>query len=300
VCYQYKEVDGGDSKVKRVSAFVSMILIASTLAACSINSSAPTRTTGTDQAATSVAAAPSASLPTADQVEPTLTPFPGVPVSFEHLHLVLPPTLARGGSGTKVPPSQGTDVPPWEVSPEHIQLDLDGYVLQNTSYQPQIFVYPAEEYGMLQPPIAENVNRLQEVMDNPGKPLTDDVLPAYLINAAQLVRSNTKTVPFQNGLGIRMLTFIAQDAVPINNDDLIYFFSGLTNDGKYYVLAILPINLAGLPENDPFGEFPDPNNTDPENYYSNATLRLNNTQADSFTPNLDLLDTLINSINIEE
>jgi hypothetical protein len=147
---------------------------------------------------------------------------------------------------------------------------------------------------------------LQEVLDNPGKPLTEDVLPTYHINAAQLFTSNIKIVAVQNGLGIRMLTQIAQDFVPINNHDLIYFFSGLTNDGKYYVVAILPINLAGLPENDPFGEFPDPNNTgpgnytDPENYYSNATLRLNNTQADSFTPDLDLLDTLINSINIEE
>jgi len=286
--------------VKRLSVFVSMILIASSLTACSTNSSVPTRTIDPAQAAPIVTATPTATLPGEDQVEPTNTPFPGVPIDFEYLHFILPPALASEGSGTKVPRSEGTDVPPWEVSPEHIQLDLDSYVLQNTSYQPQIFVYPAQEYAMLQPPIAENIDHLQEVMDNPGKPLTDDVLPAFLINAAQLVRSNTKIVPFQNGLGIRMLTFIAQDAVPINNDYLIYFFSGVTNDGKYYVVSILPINLAGLPENDPFGEFPDPNKTDPENYYGNATLRLNNTQADSFTPNIDLLDTLINSINIEE
>ena len=102
-----------------------------------------------------------------------------------------------------------------------------------------------------------------------------------------------------------MLTQIAQDFVPINNHDLIYFFSGLTNDGKYYVVAILPINAPGLPENYQSGEFPDPNDTtNAENalqeYYSNVTLLLNNTQADSFTPNINLLDTLINSINIVE
>jgi hypothetical protein len=158
---------------------------------------------------------------------------------------------------------------------------------------------------MLEPPIAENIVRLQEVLDNPGKPLTDDILPTYHINAAQLVRSNLKIAAFQNGLGIRMLTQLAQDAVPINNHDLIYFFSGLTNDGMYYVVAILPINAPGLPENYQSGEFPDPNDpTNTENalqeYYSDVTFRLNNTRADSFTPNINLLDALINSINIVE
>lgn len=290
--------------MKRVSIFMSMIFITSTLTACLNNSSVLTPTTDTNQIATIVAATLPPSLPTEDQVEPTITPFPGIPVSFEYLHLVLPPTLASRGSGNKVPSSEGTDVPPWEISPEHIQLGLDAYILQNTRLQPQIFVYPSEEYAMLQPSIAENITHLQEVLANPSKPLTDDVLPTYLINATQLFTSNTKIVAFQNGLGIRMLTQIAQDFVPINNQDLIYFFSGLTNDGKYYVVAILPINAPGLPENYQSGEFPDPNDTNAENalqeYYSNVTLLLNNTQGDSFTPNINLLDTLINSINIVE
>jgi hypothetical protein len=284
---------------------MSMIFISSTLTACLDNSSAPTLTTDTDQIATMVAATLSASLPTEDQVEPTITPFPGIRVSFEYLHLVLPSTVAGGGRGIKVPGSEGTEFPSWEISPEHIQLDLDTYILQNTGLQPQIFVYPAEEYAMLEPPIAENIAHLQEVLDNPGQPLTDDVLPTYHINAAQLFRSNIKIAAFQNGLGIRMLTQIAQDFVAINNHDLIYFFSGLTNDGKYYVVAILPIKAPGLPENYQSGEFPDPNDsTNTENalqdYYSDVTLRLNNTRADSFTPNIKLLDTLINSINIAE
>ena len=284
--------------MKRVSIFRSMILIASILTACATNFPVLTPTTDTNQMATMVAATLSASLP-------TITPFPGIPVSFEYLHFVLPPTVASGGRGHNVPRSQGPDIPFWEISPEHIQLDLDTYILQNTWLQPQIFVYPAKEYAMLQPSIVENVTHLQEVLDNPGKPLTDDVLPTYLVNAVQLFTSNTKIVPFQNGLGIRLLTQIAQDAVAINNHDLIYFFSGLTKDGKYYVVAILPINAPGLPENYQSGEFPDPNDTTNaekalQEYYSNVTLRLNNTQADSFTPNINLLDALINSIKIVE
>ena len=289
--------------MKRASIFMSLIFIASILTACSNNYSVLTPTTDTNQIATFVAATLSASLPTEDQAEPTMILFPGIPVSFEYLHLVMPPTVASGGSGIKVPRSEGPDVPPWEISPEHIQLDLDAYILQNTGLQPQIFVYPAEEYAALQPAIAENTIHLQKVLGNPSQPLTDDVLPTYLVNAVQLFRSNMKTVAFQNGLGIRMLTQIAQDFVPINNHDLIYFFSGLTHDGKYYVVAILPIKAPGLPENSQSGEFPDPNDTMnaetalPE-YYREITSLLNNTSADSFTPKLDLLDTLINSINI--
>src|SRR4026208_963642 len=121
--------------MKRVSIFMSIIFITSTLTACLNNSSVLTPTTDTNQIATLVAATLSASLPTEDQVEATVTPFPGVPVSFEYLHLVLPPTLASGGSGNKVPSSEGTDVPPWEISPEHIQLELDTYILQSTGLQ---------------------------------------------------------------------------------------------------------------------------------------------------------------------
>ena len=284
--------------MKKVSIFMSMISITSTLTACSTNFPVLTPTTDPNPIVT-------ISLPTEDQVEPTIVPFPGIPVSFEYLHFVLPPTLASGGRGSKVPRSQGADIPPWEISPEHIQFDLDDYILQNIWLQPQIFVYPAEEYAMLQPTIAENITHLQEVLDNPNKPLTNDVLPTYLVNATQLFTSNIKIIPFRTGLGIRLLTQIAQDFVAINNHDLIYVFSGLTNDGKYYVVAILPINAPGLPENYQSGEFPDPNDTsNAENalqeYYSNITLLLNNTQADSFTPNINLLDTLINSINIVE
>jgi hypothetical protein len=275
-----------------------MILIASTLTACATNVPARTPTTDTSQMATVVAATRSAS-------QSTNTPFPGNPISFEYLHFVLPLTVASGGRGHKVPGAEGTEFPPWDISPEHIQLDLDAYILQNTWLEPQIFVYPAEEYARLAPPIAENITHLQDVLDNPGKPLTDDVLPTYHINAAQLFRSNIKIVAFQNGLGIRMLTQIAQDAVAINNHDLFYFFSGLTQDGKYYVVAILPINAPGLPENYESGEFPDPNDpTNAENalqeYYSDVTLLLNTTLADSFTPNINLLDALINSIKIVE
>jgi hypothetical protein len=291
--------------MKRVSIIMSLIFITSTLTACVNDSSVLTPTTDTNQKATFVAATLSASLPTEDLVESAITPFPGIPVSFEYLHFVLPPTVASGSTGIKVPSSEGTEFPPWEISPEHIQLDLDTYILQNTWLQPQIFVYPAEEYAILQPTIAENITHLQEVLDNPGKPLTDDVLPTYHINAVQLFTSNKKIVPFQNGLGIRLLTQIAQDPVAINNHDLIYFFSGLTSDGQYYVVAILPINAPGLPENYQSGEFPDPNDpTNAENalqeYYSNVTLLLNNTHGDSFTPNINLLDTLINSVNIVE
>ena len=215
----------------------------------------------------------------------------------------MPLPIASSARGIKVPKSQGTDVPPWEISPEHIQLDLSAYILQNTSLQPQIFVYPAEEYAVLQLPIAKNIAHLQEVLDSPRKPLTDDLLPTYLVNAAQLITSNTKIVAFQHGLDIRMLTQIAQDFVPINNHDLFYFFSGLTNDSRYYVVAILPVNASGLPKDHQSGEFPDPNDpTNAENalqeYYGKVTLLLNNTPAHLFTPDINLLDTLINSINI--
>ena len=90
--------------------------------------------------------------PTATSLPPTATSIPatptqsfeGMPVTFGPLSMVLPPGLASGASGSQFPRAEGDSVSPWEVTPGHIRLDLQGYPLQGKTHQPQIFVYPAQ------------------------------------------------------------------------------------------------------------------------------------------------------------
>src|SRR5258706_14111 len=122
-------------------------------------------------------------------------------------------------------------------------------------------------------------------------------IPVSYTKAAQLFASNRKVIHFRNGQGVRYITEFAQYPAPINNHDVFYYFSGLTDNKKFYIMIILPINTNQLPEN---AQTVKTQPSDMQQYYLNITTLLNNTQADAFIPNIDLLDTLISSINIIE
>jgi len=85
---------------------------------------------------------------------------------------------------------------------------------------------------------------------------------------------------------------------------LSYQYQGLTSDGKYYVIAILPVNIPFLAADDkpdaavPTDGIPIPANGPDESYYTAVLQKLNGTSPDAFTPSLTLLDALIQSINI--
>ncbi|HMB24205.1 MAG TPA: hypothetical protein VKP08_15285, partial [Anaerolineales bacterium] len=82
-------------------------------------------------------------------------------------------------------------------------------------------------------------------------------------------------------------------------------FQGLTDDGKYYIIAILPITAPILPENEksdavvPPGGVPVPTDIGPNNvYYTSVAEKLNALPPDSYAPSLNIIDTLIRSIRV--
>lgn len=253
---------------------------------------------------TALPAEPTATLPT------TATPFPGTRVSFGNVTLVIPPGLANGLSGLQQPAilndQQGA---PWELTPGHTQLTLEGYALQDKFHTPQLFIYPADAYTELIPPAASNLLFLRGLAAQPETPLTPEILPGIpFFNAAQVFASAIQPLGFQNGMGVRFLTEYAQYFAIINNTDLFYEYQGLTTDGKYYVIAILPVTSPLLPAGpDPASTVPDggiihPQFDDPNadwgTYYADATNLLNGTSPDSFAPTLAQLDALISSLQI--
>ena len=112
-------------------------------------------------------------------------------------------------------------------------------------------------------------------------------------------------ISFRNGKGIRALTEYAQYYAPINNNELLYQFAGLTDDEKYYIIAILPINAPFLAENEkpdapvPTDGVPIPTDIGPnDGYYAAITEKLVALDSESFMPSLTTLDALIQSILI--
>jgi hypothetical protein len=230
-------------------------------------------------------------------------------VTVDPLSIVLSPALAGGVRGLQRLRAEGDAVAPWEVTPGHVQLKLEGYLLQNRFHEPQIYVYPAQAYAEMYPPAFESLHRLNNILYTPGGPAPSNPLPAVpFFNAAQVFASNIQVVSFQNGQGVRFLTEYAQSAASANNHDLFYHFQGVTRDGAYYIVAILPVSAPVLAETSdagavlPAGGVPYPYMADPnadmELYYASVIDLLNATPAEAFAPTLTQLDSLIQSIRV--
>jgi hypothetical protein len=244
----------------------------------------------------------------ATQARPTAQPTvsTGVEVSVGPLSIVLSPELARGARGSQIPRATGQNVAPWDVTPGHNILKLEGYPLSGKTHQPQIYIYPAQAYAEMLPGAFESIRRLDNILYGPNGPsLSADKLPIVpFFNAQQAFTSKSHLISFKNGGGVRFLTEYAQYPVPANNQDLFYNFHGVTRDGAYYIIAIFPITvpvLAGTSDTGaivPPGGVPYPNPANMPAYYSAVSDLLNAQSADVFTPNLSQLDALIQSIRV--
>lgn len=235
-----------------------------------------------------------------------------VEVSVEPLTISLPLTLTTGARGTKIQRVDGQDPQNYQLTPGHTELELEGYLLQGKFHQPKIYVYPALGYAEMVPGAFESIHRLDNILygpSGPSLPASNDQFPTVpFFNAAQVFVTNAQIISFQNGSGVRFLTEYAQYFAPANNHELFYHFQGLTRDGAYYIIAILPITAPVLAETSDAGAavpaggiaLPDINdpNADWQGYYGAVTDLLNNTAPESFTPTLSQLDALIQSMRV--
>lgn len=253
-------------------------------------------------------------LPTATVVPPTLPPPPtptAVPptpappltfIEYQGVRFSYDPALASNVSVETVPASPGGDDSPyWDRYPEHIQFTFNGYWLSNTFHQPRIWVYPVQELEQRSEGAAISIRELRELLaSRPQAPESLPMMPIF--NAAQLLRVQVAYISFGNGQGVRYLTEYAQYTAPINNKDLFYSFQGLTDDGRYYVAAVLPISHPTLPADaDTFMQGKDWNefsNTYTP-YLEEVTGLLDGFDAQTFEPSVPMLDAVIASLQVQ-
>lgn len=272
--------------------------------ACSLGAWPSVTPTPMDQVGTIVAATMQAFTDATREVLPTQasTQDSGIPVSFQNVAFTIPGGLADGATPEAIPAVGADSGAPWEIAPAHSRFTLAGYQSQGKFHDPRIFVYPADEFAQAHSDAAEQIDRLQKALA--GFPLLQETLPTVpFFNAGPLITANIKILPFQNGNGVRALTQYAQYSAPINNRELFYHFQGLTSDKKYYLIAILPISAPILPEDEkpeaivPEGGVPIPTDIGPGDvYYFSVTEKLNSLSPAAYTPSLNTLDVLIQSI----
>jgi hypothetical protein len=239
-------------------------------------------------------------------IVPTSTTSTGGVVTLNNVSFTIPLGVAKDAQSEMVAAvTDPNNSPWWEIAPEHLKFTLTGYQLptQDTPAQPQISVYPADEYAKLNSNAADQIQKLKAILA--GGQLTKDSAPNWVMNAAQLISAKQQVVDFQNGRGVRFVTQYDQYPAVINNRELFYLFQGLTNDGKYYIVATLPVNSSILVANEtPQSPLPEGGVTLPaegspnDTYYDAVTKALDAMYEDSFNPSLFQLDALIQSITV--
>lgn len=250
---------------------------------------------------------PEAGSPVPQTTSPTLAPTntavsAGPATTFNNVNITIPAGLGTNAVSQTVPAVTDPNAATWDMAPTHLEVTLTGYPVQGKFHQPKIYVYPANEYAQINIGAAESLERVRNAAT--GAPLSVVNMPGIpFFNAAQVFAAQIQALTFQNGSGLRLVTEYAQYPAPINNYELFYHFQGLTNDGSYYVIAILPVTAPILAETDrpdaaiPAGGVPLPAGAVPdEAYYTAITERLNALSPESFNPSLTLLDSMIRSI----
>lgn len=251
-------------------------------------------------------AAPTQQFQTPVLVPTANTPATGGTVTLNNVSFTIPMGVAKDSLSEMV--SAVTDensAPGWEVAPAHSEFTLTGYQIaaENAPIKPQIFVYPADEYAKLNSNAADQIQKLKTILG--GAPLSKDAMPSWVVNAGPLLTAKMQVVNFQTGRGVRFLTQYDQYPAIINNRELFYLFHGLTTDGKYYIVAMFPVQSSILAQDEkpesavPQGGVPLPAQGGPnDTYYAEVTKALDAMYEDSFNPSLFQLDALVQSINV--
>ncbi len=231
-------------------------------------------------------------------VPPTAAPTPNV--VYGNVSLTLDPWVAGGVNPVTVPASPPVqDGPYWDVYPQYIELNLSDYVLPDTFHKPRISVYPVAAFEQMSEPAKEVIASTRKLLkDRPAQVEQIPSLPIW--NAGQVFHARLHYIDFKNGSGVVFLSEYAQYFAPINNHDMFYNFQGMTSDGQYYIVGTLPASHPNLIPNSDISQQDWQKLADDYPGYLNQIIPMLESQTpNSFTPPLDKLDAVLQSLNIQ-
>jgi hypothetical protein len=204
------------------------------------------------------------------------------------------------------------DEPPFMNGyPDHILFNLSQQMSDGAANPsvPQLRVIPVESFRALyrageRAAFDRQITTLQGVIRKGKLEYSDtlDILPT--VEAAPLFFANSTVLSFHGGHAVRYVTQYAQEQSVIANGDIFVSVQGLTDDGKYYLAAYLPVTTRVLPSS--FDDLPKATQQtiygdDADSYRSYVEKMvgvLNLLKPTDFEPDLSKLDRLIESIEI--
>lgn len=188
-----------------------------------------------------------------------------------------------------------------QVLPGYVDAHFGSYPTGDQQRTAHIYVFPVAQFEENNETAAAEIEALRQLLDE--RPDTPDgplpYLPLSTTEQQQAVQAQVEYLDFEGGSGVRYITQYTNEGeiTPINSDQLVYTFQGLTADGMYYVAAVFPVGQSELPAAD----VPAPGTftEDYAGYLEQTTSQLNEADPASFDPDLNMLDALIRSIILE-
>lgn len=261
-------------------------IVASTIQALTAAAPLATQSLATQPGATQAAPAPK-----------------GKMVVFGNTSFTVPEGL---GSGAKQEFTTEVELPYTNPSfgemPSHYKYVIQDYQPAQGNLTPMILVFNADEFAAYSDLTKGMIAALRS-SNGQSQTLPDGIL------SISSFKGGVKPLRLQDGYGWGCLTQIIEAQVPINNADLFFYFQGMTDDGKYYISAILPVNASFLAAGSnptapvpadgiPFPDTGTLDGTSYNNYLQSMANKLNAAAPDAFQPPLAQLDALIQSIGI--
>ncbi len=265
-------------------------------AAAPISSPAPT-TVAPQPTAVPPTIAPTAVPPT---VAPTATPDTSKSTSLNQFSFNYDLSLASDVTSTVVPGFTDPSAPEFAIYPDSTEFNFVGYKSINTYHRPHIEIYAVADYEKISDFAKTTITDLKSIIAH-GPPAIGKNIPFLpVFNAAQVFHSKLLYLKFKGGQGIRFITQFDQANLPINNLELIYTFQGITDDGQYYISAILPVASKILPDTDqiPADQQQTFGDTFPQ-YLKDTIRKLDPQKTSDFSPDLSLLDAMIQSLQVK-
>jgi len=126
-------------------------------------------------------------------------------------------------------------------------------------------------------------------------------------DACQAFASRVKYVNFKNGRGVFFLTQWDTETSQVSNAGLEYAFQGITDDGQHYIYGEFSVAAPVLPKGDEpevkawdqKNYLLDHNSPQYQQYLQPVVAKLEALSADKFQPNLELLEKLMASLELQ-
>lgn len=185
----------------------------------------------------------------------------------------------------------------WETMsplPENVCFQLQANPLSHDWSGSQLCVIPVE--GM--EGYVNGINRLLAEKSTLGIETVDYIrVPTPFNGAAQLIHAQVNYIETDTVRGVGFVSAYAQMDFPIGASSLEYNFSGVTTDGKYIVYLEYPLYTELLPGGRPTDDEVYQVYQDPPKHYKLVEDTLNSAVPSDFTPNLDVLTAVVESIH---